>query len=346
MGVLLLPLFQESTHLFTEKRLNGFFVPAKNPTTKFENWWNGTFQDSFELAHNEQFGLRNSFVRIHNQFEYELFKRASTNGVIVGKNDYLYEINYIKAYNGEDFIGEKAINELTRKIKILQDTLAKRNITLIVAIAPGKASYFPEFIPDELLKKSKNTNYNWLDKSLMASGANYINFSRWFMNEKETSKYPLLSKTGIHWSRYGSTLAVDSLIGYVETQRRIDMPSLVMNGIYWSDSLHDPDDDLGSAMNLVFPIPTKRMAYPNYSFENPLNKAKVRMLLIADSFGWNLFDIAQAPYSFSEINYWYYNNQVFRSGERPLGAVDMNACMETEQNDVVFILSTEANLSN
>ncbi len=346
MGVLLLPLFQESTSIFSERPLKGFFTPAKSPIVKLENWWDGTFQDSFELAHNEQFGLRNTFVRLHNQCEYEIFKRASTSGVIVGKDDYLYEISYIKAYNGEDFIGEPTINEMTRKLKILQDTLAKRNITLIVAIAPGKASYFPEYIPDALLSKGKNTNYNSFNKSLIAASVNYINFSQWFINQKKSSLVPLYPKTGIHWSNYAANLAADSLIGYIESKRGIDMPSLKRDGFYWSDSLIIPDDDLGLAMNLLFPIHPLKMAYPWYDFEKPENKTKVRMMLISDSFGWHLFGLGLVPHAMSTIDFWYYNQQIYHAGEKPLGEEqDMNACLETERNQVVLILSTEPNLS-
>lgn len=345
MSVLFLPLFQESTNVFRERPLKGFFVGAKKPIMIFKNWWTGTYQDSFELSHNEQFGFRNSCVRLHNQIEFELFNQAYTKGVIVGKENYIYDLSYIKAYNGEDFLGDSSINEMTRKIKLLQDTLAKRNITLIIAIAPGKASYFPEYIPDHLLKRNGNTNYNAFDKSFIKSGINYLNFSQWFNASKKSSPYPLYPKTGIHWSCYGATLAVDSIISYTEAKRGVDMPSLMVKSYYLSDSLLVPDDDLGESMNLLYPISPLLMAYPNYGFEDRADKAKVRMLLIADSFAWNLLDLTHAPYTFSEINFWYYNNQVFRSGERSFQGADLTASLETEQNDVVLILSTEANLS-
>ncbi len=345
MIVLLLPLIQECTNLFTEKPLSGYFKPAKKPVAGVGGWWDGTFQDSFELFHNEQFGLRNGFVRLHNQFEYDIFKHSNANGIVTGKNDFLFEMKYITAYNGDDYIGDKAVREMTRKLKTLQDSLTKRNITLIVAFAPGKASFYPEYIPDHLNKAGKPTNYKSLSTAFNASGINFIDFNSWFIQKKERSAYPLFPKTGIHWSRYGSVLAADSLIGYIERKRNVDMPSVVIKSVTWSDSIQSPDDDIGQSLNLIFPVRPLLMAYPEYNFESPDQKAKVRMMVLGDSFFWNLFDIRFAPRSFESIDFWYYNSQVFHTdGRQQEMAENADNCLETETNQVVMIIASESNL--
>lgn len=346
MGVLLLPLFQECTSFFREEPLHGFYVPAKKPVAGFEGWWNGTFQDSFELYHNEQFGLRNPCVRIHNQIEFELFGRVQGKSLVAGKSGYFYELKYLNAYTGVDFIGEAAILEMKRKIKILQDTLEKRNITLIVVFAPGKASFYPEYIPDEFNKPAKQTNYKNYVKAFTGSGINFIDFNSWFIQQKEKVRYPLYPKTGIHWSRFGSVIAIDSLISYIEEKRNVDMPSVIIKGYTWTDSLQSPDDDLGKSLNLIFPPKPLLMAYPDYNFESPNQKAKVRMMVIGDSFFWNLFDIRLAPRSFESIDFWYYNSQVYHTDGRPEELADnADNCLESETNQVVMIMATESNLS-
>jgi hypothetical protein len=346
MAVLFFPLIQETAGLFSEKPLKGAFTTSKKPVAGLEQWWNGTYQDSFELWQNEQFGMRNSYVRLHNQVEFNFFNNASANGIVIGKNNFLYEAQYIRALNGNDYVGEKSVQEITRKLKILQDTLAKRNITLIVGIAPSKASFYSEYIPDDLYKPAQHTNYKSFSALLPASGINCIDFSKWFLSKKETSKCPLFPKTGIHWSRFGSVLAIDSLIKYVEYKRQIDMPSLITKNYFWSDSIRSPDDDIGTAMNLLCPIQPLMMAYQDYNFENPDQKAKIKMMVISDSFFWNMFDIRLAPRSFSAIDFWYYNQQVYHTDGRPIeNAADADDCLETEHNDVVFILASEPNLA-
>jgi hypothetical protein len=347
MGVLLLPLFQECTSIFTEKKLHGFYVPAKKPLAGFTGWWNGTFQDSFELYHNEQFGLRNFCVRLHNQIEYDLFRHPNAKEIISGKNDYLYERKYIAAYNGEDYIGNAAVLEMARKLKRLQDTLSKKKVTLIIAFAPGKASFYPEYIPADMIKPGKPTNYKNLSAAFRMAGVNFIDYNSWFIQQKEKATCPLYPKTGIHWSRYGSIVALDSLIGYVESKRGIDMPSLVMKGYTWSDSLHSPDDDIGKSLNLIFPPEPVLMAYPDYNFESPNQKAKVKMMVIGDSFFWHLFDIRLAPRSFESIDFWYYNANVYHTdGRQPEKAENaVNNVLETENNDVILLMASEASLS-
>jgi hypothetical protein len=75
---------------------------------------------------------------------------------------------------------------------------------VLVILAPGKASYFPEFIPDEMATITKlNTNYEGYKAELKESTVPFIDAHQWFRNMKDTSRYPLFPKCGIHWSKYG-----------------------------------------------------------------------------------------------------------------------------------------------
>jgi hypothetical protein len=179
-----------------------------------------------------------------------------------------------------------------------------------------------------------------------ASGINFIDFNSWFVQKKENERCPLYPKTGIHWSRYGSVLAIDSVISYIEKKRQVDMPSVVMKGYTWSDSLQHPDDDIGKTLNLIFPVQPLLMAYPDYNFENPNQKAKVKMMVIGDSFFWNFFDIRLAPRSFESIDFWYYNADVYHTdGRSQEKAEDADNCLESQKNQVIMIMATESTIN-
>jgi len=141
--------------------LMGAIVPAEDTVLTTNGWLSGNFQNKKEKYHNENFGFRTLGVRINNQIAFSLFSKTKAHGVEVGRNDYLYEKEYIEAYLGQNFVGDSAINERLRKLKFLQDTLAKMGKTMILVYAAGKGSYYPEFFPEKYdgIKKGR-TNYD------------------------------------------------------------------------------------------------------------------------------------------------------------------------------------------
>jgi hypothetical protein len=154
IGMLLLPLFQQTTRLFHERKLKGAFTQSPVPVLSGDRWMDGTYQDSLERALNDRFGFRNMFIRINNQVAFSLYRKALASGVVIGKKNYLYEMNYIRARNGEDYIGDSAVAYKAQKLKEIQDYFGARDKHFVVAFAAGKGSFYPEFFPDRYRKQS------------------------------------------------------------------------------------------------------------------------------------------------------------------------------------------------
>jgi hypothetical protein len=343
--VMLLPLIQQHVKFHESKKLKGAHVPAPEAYFSMNSWMSGDFQQAYENWFNENFGFRPELVRVHNEIAYDLYHEAKANSVIIGKENYLYEESYLKAYTGKDFIGRKQIAETTNKLRMLQDSLEKKGTTLIVCLAAGKASFYPEYIPDAYGPASDSTNYKVFAQCLNELHVNHIDYNNWFMNMKGHTDFPLYPKTGIHWSRYGSLLATDSLIHYVEAKRNVDMPEIVWEKTVFTDTLDSPDGDIGDAMNLVWPIQHFPMGHPVYHFGDTTGKAHVRMMTISDSFFWNMFDIGLAPSTFSDIRFYYYNNEVYCTDGTPFHYADLETEMkDADQADVVVLMATESNL--
>lgn len=343
--ILLMPLIQQHIKFYDSAPLKGALVPAPKVFFNLGDWWSGVYQEGYETWYNENFGFRQDLVRVHNQIGYSFFGRAYANGVVIGRDNYLYEERYIEAYTGKDYLGKPQINDMTGKIKLLQDSLEKKGITLLVCLAPGKASFYPEFIPTRYGSASDSTNYKMFAQLLEQKQINHIDYNKWFMSMKGKTEFPLYPKTGIHWSRYGSMLAIDSLISYVEKKRNVDMPNVIWERTILSDSLQSPDQDIGLAMNLVWPIKPYFMGYPVYHFEDTTGKAHVKLMTISDSFFWNMFDIGLAPSTFSDIKFYYYNNEVYHSDGSPMTIADIESEMfDAEQSDVIVLMATESNL--
>lgn len=343
--MLLLPLVQQHVHFFDSAPLKGSQVPAGQVWFSTQGWLEGTYQEGYEKWHSENIGFRPDLVRVHNQIEYSLFGDVSAQQVIVGKEGYLYEENYLKAYTGRDYLGKSQINAMTERVKQLQDSLEKKGITLVVCLAAGKASFFPEYIPDSYGPASDSTNYKVFASLLQQKNVNTIDFNKWFMSMKGKTEFPLYPKTGIHWSRYGSLMVTDSIINYVEQKRGVDMPGIIWERTVWSDTLQSPDDDIGQAMNLLCPIEPYAMGYPVYHFEDTTGKAKVRMMTISDSFFWSIFDIGIAPSAFADVNFYYYNQEVHHTDGRAMTLSNPEECVkDAEQADVVMLMATEGTM--
>lgn len=347
-GIILLgltvPLIQHATHFSNVKGLWGAIETKEPAEFSIDNWKTGEYQKKTEAYLNEAFGFRPDFVRIHNQLQFSLFSQPHANGVIIGKDWYLYETNYIKAYYGQDFIGDSLIQERTRKLKFIQDTLNKQGRHILVALTPGKGTFFPEYFPDSLRSKKSRTNYEAYLEQFDQQEIQYVDFQDWFLSMKEKSEHPLYAKGGIHWSKYGEILAADSLIHHIEAISGHDLPELVIDKFNVKNKNEQGDYDIGQGMNLFFQIPTYPMAYPEFRIEHP-EKNTIRTLFVADSYYWGMYHYNFSKNIFGYGQFWFYNAEIYQDELIAQGHVsEINIREEVEKNHVIVLMSTDANL--
>jgi len=344
--ILMLPLLQMKTKLVKVQPLKGSFKTEEATSFSFTAWFNGTYSVEQEKYLNEHFGFRNLFVRIYNQIQYSLFREAKANGVIVGNDNYLYEEDYILAYLGRDFIGEKKIKNKVDKLIQIRDTLKTINIDLIVVLAPGKGSFYPEYIPEKYNPSNKTTsNYEIYRKTIIEQDLNLLDFHSWFISMKGSSQYPLFPKTGIHWSKYGEFLVADSIIKYIHSLNNEFFQShIILDKINYSKNILDTDDDIEEGMNLLFNIKDLKMAYPNFRFETK-SISQLKALTIADSYYWGLFNSGLSKHAFNNSQFWFYNEQIYpESYDASLNVDDIELQKTIESNNIIILLSTDANL--
>ena len=342
-----IPLLQQVITFAHVKPLKGAVEKHDQPAFNIQNWFNGIFQSNEEKFINNNFGFRSSFVRLHNQLDYWLFSKVNANNVIIGQDGYLYELSYINEYLGRKFVGKKSINKSISDLKILSDSLAARDIDIVVLLAAGKASFFPEYFPDSLATISKTiSNYDYFSYALDSANILNIDFNRWFVNMKDTSQYALFTKGGIHWSKYGEYLVADSIIKYVENLKGVKLPKLKLEKIETSFLPRNRDNDIGEGMNLIFPHSTYKMAYPKIKFDKSNINNHTKAMFVADSYYWELFNEGLSRDVFNNGQFWYYNKKIYSAQTgwygKLINEIDIRA--EVEKNDVVFILQTEATL--
>jgi hypothetical protein len=344
--VMILPLAQDQFKIFKTEELRGAITPSTDTVFTLSGWISGKYQKQKDKYLTEAFGFRSTAIRINNQIAFDLFNKAKANGCLVGKENYLYEENYVKAYLGQDFIGNDSIQKRMRKLKYVQDTLAKLGKSVVFIIEPGKGFFYPEYFPNQYDSiKAGKTNYAYYLKYASAMKVNLIDFNGYFIRNKKTSKYLLYPKYGIHWSVYGAALAADSIIKYIERLRTIDLPGLYWNKVETADA-KGSDVDIAKALNLLFDDQQEKMGYPIILFEAEAGKTKPKTVVIADSFYWLLMDLG-IKNSFDDHCYWYYNREIYCAGyDKTMKASEMKLQEEIKNYDVFMIMVTDANLPN
>ncbi len=346
LALLVLPALQFKFHFINVKSLGGDYKITERPNFSMKDWISLDFQKKYEQYVNDHIGFREFFIRSYNQVWYYLFNKLRMKAIVMGKDHILFEENYINDYTGKNFKGEDAINEQLKKVKFLQDTLEKEGVHLLLIFAPGKATFFPEKIPEKYLKNIKpQTNYKYYSQQCGKLGLNYIDMNIWFKQQKAISKYPLYYGGGIHWSTYGMTLAFDSLCKYMAGLQQAPLPQLHINSVEYSDVPKYTDNDIEQGINLLFDLPFGPYAYPSVSWSSPANVKKPHVLMVADSYWWNVFNSGYINAAFSGNDFWFYNKEVtFSDGQPKAGTDTLNICHEIHKSTFVIIMATEANM--
>jgi len=327
------------------KPLDGYYIDAEKTKFSWKDWFSGTYQETEDKYLNDHFGFRSFFIRINHQWRFSLFNKVKTAWVTVGKENYLYEENYIKAWYGTDFVGQDSIEQRMYKLKMLQDTLNQLGKKIIVVLAPGKGAFYPEYIPDNYHREKGITNIDVYRQCIEQWQINCMDFHRYFIDNKDKSPYPLYPQYGIHWSFYSMCFAADSMVHYVEQLNGIRMPHIYWEEIKMSQPKKD-DNDISRAMNLLFPPRTFAMAYPQIQFESDSGKTKPSLLVISDSFYWGIYNMGWANL-FSNNHFWFYNKDIYpQDPDSPHTTENINLRDEILKYDIIILLSTDANLPN
>jgi len=338
-------LIQFSSRIIKLKPLGGVINKIEFPGLSASSWLSGSFQDSVNTWVDQEFGFKPIYIRIYNQIDFSLYGVSHGDAVVVGKDNFLFEEWYVMEYLGYYNIGSEKVKDQINKLQAINDYLNTYNTKLVAILAPGKPYYYPEHMPSTPEQLNASSNYHDFVNVLETHDIPWIDINKWFITAKDTTAYPLFSKTGTHWSIYGANLVGDSLIKF--SQHLLQRP---MNGVKFeelksrSDS-KTTDTDLLDLSNLLFTINELNLRYPVLKLDTIVSKEESpNRVVISDSFFWNLYNI-QSNYSYNNTMFWYYYNSVFPQWENHRPTVkDLNVLEELKKTDLVFIIVTTAGL--
>lgn len=342
--VMIFPTVQKECDIFNDPPLNGDFVAYSQPGLYWTEFYTGRFQTAYDQYLEQNVGFHNTLVRLKNQLDYTLFRNPNAEGIVIGKDDYIFEYDYIRQLTGRDYVGMEFIDEKLRRLKYVQNYLkTNHDIEFIIVFMPGKASFYKEFIPDKYLSTGNDsTNYQVYIGEIKKRDIRHIDLNSYFLSIKESSEHPLFPKYGTHWSIYGMSKASMILIDSLELFTGKQMNTYDPDSLYFSYAPLRTDYDGGKALNIINILSEEKFAYPYYQFGNDTSKYKPCVLSIGDSFYWNIFNAGIPKNLFANEAFWYYNNKIYPDFYiHPKYTYEINLKDEVENTDAIFIMVTE-----
>ncbi len=338
----LLELVQQVFHPIKLTGLQGAFNKGEVPVFNFNTWLKGTYQQQADYYLKYNTAFNGDMVRIRNQANYSLFGKINTI-LVTGKENFIFDPSYIYALNGTDYINDSAKYAKIKDIEKTLSLLESIHVPLYAGFAPNKAFFYSEYLPDKLMQP-QYTNKQFYDSLFQTHNVPVIDFSNWFSNMKDTSKYLLVPKYGAHWSTYGAFLAADSLFNFLQSQSASELADFMVDKIEIKDKAQFTDDDYLPSLNLMIKWESPRMAYPVLKF-TPGKKLSV--LIISDSFIWNFYDLGIIANCFSSsTTIRYYNKTEFDNNKREIGPVKPLSIAELSKYDFIWLLNSDPSLKD
>jgi len=347
--ILFLPLIQKATGRFKEIPLKGAYEKPRMGTLNRKNWFNRNYQKSANEVVNDILPLRPTLVRLYNQAGYMLFGSITASGIVEGRNKVLFETGYIDAVQGKDYKGEPIIIRQLEGLRFIQQTLKKENVDFIFIISPSKARFYPDLYPYHYRKRSSGiSNYDKMVELLHTrfSDIHFIDMDRYFCGLRRTSALPIYPRGGIHWTTYAArTIAFDSILHYMASLRPVPMLGLKLNSVYWTSRLDPTDEDMVRAMNLLLPLYHDSLPYPRFSVTD-VTAYRPNVLMISDSYYWNIYSLPLTRLLFKRNDFWYYNRTYYplEFYKKPLWKDMVLLKHDLQSHDFVILMATELNI--
>lgn len=342
--VLLLPTAQTMFSLFPLKPLHGAVERATFPNFTFSSFLSGHFQEQTELWMAQEFGFRPWLVRTDNQINYSLFSETSTNSegsrVIVGRNNQLFEKEYIDSLNGARIPSTSTLRKGVTRTAQLQSQLKNKGIGFVVLVSPNKARFHKSDIPLRFLAanvKDNSMGYSqktelgnqrrFSPKETTTPASGYDKFLKLVREHNiahvdsvalledisKNTPYPLFSTTGTHWNYYASCLVSVAVFEELNRQYpgRYNMPSCAPVTFQQS---RDLDRDLGYLLNIW----TESRLWTDSPYPQPKSAIEpstlkaTDLLFVGSSFLWTVFDVLEAQNIYNKRGMLYYFKSLYQ----------------------------------
>ena len=354
LTVLLLafPAVQQYAKLFKFTPLYGVTMTAEQPKFSFSSFMKGEFQQQEDQYLSENIGFREPFVRCYNQLCWSLFRKVQNKTIYVNDDNWIFNDYTVRHYYRQsvyDYFSdnEAGMNKMQRDAIMLyqlQSLLEEYGVSFFVCLAPGKDVVFGEHVPEVkgFNRPPGILAIDYFPPLFDSLGINYINFSQYYLDIKDTVSYPLYLKSSSHWSNLAAVYAADTLFRYIENLSGLNMHNLSFSELYL-DKTHFLDSDLEDVMNLMWPIESGMNYYTHVTIDDDSTAVKPKLFTIGDSYFKGFHYNLEMNRLFESYHFWYYANSILYD---PLhdNVKQADVLRELLSSDVVMLMYSPVNL--
>ena len=189
----------------SENRQLSEFPSPKTDEGKINVEWLSQAGDYFQ----EHFAFRNELVTGNALLHGRLLETSTADGVIQGKNGWLYYKDSLDDYLGQDLLSDRSLFNIAHMLSMTQQALEEKGVNFLFTIAPNKNSLYGDNMPYyDKLKVSDQTNRENLESWLTTEKVAYADLYQALMEEDEV----LYHARDSHWNNKGAALAADVLM--------------------------------------------------------------------------------------------------------------------------------------
>ena len=189
----------------SENRQLSEFPSPKTEEGKINVEWLSQAGDYFQ----EHFAFRNELVTGNALLHGRLLETSTADGVIQGKNGWLYYKDSLDDYLGQDLLSDRSLFNIAHMLSMTQQVLEEKGVNFLFTIAPNKNSLYGDNMPYyDKLKVSDQTNRENLESWLTTEKVAYADLYQALMEEDEV----LYHARDSHWNNKGAALAADVLM--------------------------------------------------------------------------------------------------------------------------------------
>ena len=298
--------------------LKGYTDSTEKPVLSLSSLWSGQFQSDYTAWYQENFQPRGIFTKNYTTLRYNLF-HLDTNGRVVGKDHDIFEMAYINAelcINGaSDFSQPEAqakAQEYVAKLELLQDKLAKFGKSLYIVMAPSKADFHRENIPDKYVIRSDPDaipGQDYLAELLNTSDIPHLICAE----QKDSLEYPPFYCSGIHWSRTFEQETLTKVLADLADTTGKAYPQIELGDVTAQDTPFWRDADVFHLTNVWNPYTETYYQYDMSAFY-PENYENLGILFHGTSFSLGFYQDFTSLFPMENTVY-VNRSQYYRAGQ-------------------------------